>query len=310
MKRIALVLAIAAAAAAYNASAAFAVTPGWECIPTTAGQAVVSGGTGAAPACGLGTTAVLAPTFVSSGVGGKPTVQFSSLNVQIVSGSGATDGTVNGDGNLVVGYAENANGLAQTGSNNLIVGKNNGWSGFGAILGGLGNLASGDYGVAFGQSNTASGDESVAAGGQFNTAKAALSFIGGGCDDITGSGNPAKKKCAKTGGGALLGGHSNQTTGAFATVSGGQFNLSSDLFASVAGGCENIAGAGSPLSGTCAAGAEAVLGGLENTSAGIESTVSGGESNTSEATASSILGGSGNSASSNCQAIPAAPGTC
>ena len=48
-----------------------AITPGWECVPTTAGQAVVSGGTGSAPSCGAGTTAVLAPTFVSSGVGGE-----------------------------------------------------------------------------------------------------------------------------------------------------------------------------------------------------------------------------------------------
>src|SRR5437763_14934618 len=61
-----------------------AVTPGWECVPTTAGQAVVSGGTGAAPSCGTGETAVLAPTYVSSGVGGKPTVKFSAVNVQIL----------------------------------------------------------------------------------------------------------------------------------------------------------------------------------------------------------------------------------
>ena len=30
-------------------STAFAVTPGWECVPTTAGQAVTSGGTGTSP---------------------------------------------------------------------------------------------------------------------------------------------------------------------------------------------------------------------------------------------------------------------
>ena len=72
---------------AIGAAAAQAVTPGWECVPTTAGQAVVSGGTGGAPSCGAGTTAVLAPTFVSSGMGGKPTVQFSALNVQIVNGT-------------------------------------------------------------------------------------------------------------------------------------------------------------------------------------------------------------------------------
>src|ERR1700683_3138816 len=71
------------------------VTPGWECVPTTAGQAVVSGGTGPAPACGSTSTAVLAPTYVSSGVGGKATAEFSGVNVQIVDGKGSTS-VVNG----------------------------------------------------------------------------------------------------------------------------------------------------------------------------------------------------------------------
>src|SRR5437764_12535738 len=86
--------------AVFAAGALAAVTPGWECVPTTAGQAVVSGGTGSAPSCGAGTTAVLAPTYLGSGVGGKPTVQFVAVNVQIVSGSGSTSGTVNGEGNV------------------------------------------------------------------------------------------------------------------------------------------------------------------------------------------------------------------
>jgi hypothetical protein len=32
------------------------------------------------------------------------TLQFSGINVQVVSGSGATDGALNGKGNLIVGY--------------------------------------------------------------------------------------------------------------------------------------------------------------------------------------------------------------
>jgi hypothetical protein len=85
------------------ASAAWAVTPGWECVPKTTGQAVVSGGTGATPSCGNATTPVLAPTYVASGAGGKPTVEFSAVNVQIVSGSGNTNAAVNGKGNLIIG---------------------------------------------------------------------------------------------------------------------------------------------------------------------------------------------------------------
>src|SRR4051794_30521077 len=97
-----------------------AAPPGWECVPTTAGQNVTSGGTGSAPSCAAGSTAVLAPTYVSSGIGGKPTVRFSAVNVQIVSGSGSTAGVVNGQGNLVLGYDEVPG--SQTGSHNLVLG--------------------------------------------------------------------------------------------------------------------------------------------------------------------------------------------
>ncbi|HLK10995.1 MAG TPA: hypothetical protein VKW76_06410 [Candidatus Binatia bacterium] len=37
-----------------------------------------------------------------------PTIEFSGVNVQIDSGSGATDGPVNGSGNLIIGYDANA----------------------------------------------------------------------------------------------------------------------------------------------------------------------------------------------------------
>ncbi len=135
MRRVARIASIAAVAFGLLTAAASA-TPGWECVPTTAGQAVVSGGTGASPSCGSGTTAVLAPTFVSAGVGGKPTVQFSGVNVQVVSGSGSTSGTVNGEGNLIIGYAENKSGFPQSGSNDLVVGADNGWSNYGELVGG------------------------------------------------------------------------------------------------------------------------------------------------------------------------------
>src|SRR2546423_13325321 len=114
------------------ASAAWgAVTPGWECIPATAGQAVVSGGTGATPSCGAGKTAVLAPTYVSSGVGGKPTVQFAAVNVQIVFGAGATSGAGDGEGNLIVGFAGKANSFSQGRPHDPGVGPDNRWEGDG-----------------------------------------------------------------------------------------------------------------------------------------------------------------------------------
>ena len=165
MRRLSKVALAATAAFCFVTSAASAAAPRWECVPAAAGQPVTSGGTGAAPTCSAGQP-VLAPTFVSSGVGGMPTVQFTGVNVQVVSGAGSTHAAVNGLGNLIVGYAENAMGFPQTGSHDLIVGSNNGWTGYGEIVGGTGNQALGNYASAFGQNNEASGRGSLVAGAE------------------------------------------------------------------------------------------------------------------------------------------------
>lgn len=157
----------------------FSVTPGWECIPITAQQPVLSGGTGNTPSCPAKTTPVLAPTYFSSAVGGKPTVIFSAVNVQVVSGSGSTYAAPNGEGNLVVGYDENPDGRTQTGSNDLILGINNGWTGYGELVVGASNVASGPYAAVFGVSDTASGKGSLAAG-QSNRATGPESSVTGG----------------------------------------------------------------------------------------------------------------------------------
>ena len=49
-------------------------------------------------------------------------VRFDGANVQIVSGSGTTNGTVNGLGNLIVGYDEAGSISSKTGSHNIVVG--------------------------------------------------------------------------------------------------------------------------------------------------------------------------------------------
>jgi hypothetical protein len=54
---------------------------------------------------------------VAGGVRNKPTVQLSSVNLQVVDGTGATT-QINGTGNVVIGYAENSNHHPQTGSHN------------------------------------------------------------------------------------------------------------------------------------------------------------------------------------------------
>lgn len=155
------------------------VTPGWECIPTTAGQPVISGGTSATPACGAGTTPVLAPTYVASGVGGKPTVEFNAINVQVISGTGLTNGTPNGEGNLIVGYAENPSGFSRTGSNDLVVGYNNGWTSFGQLVGGATNSATSPFATVFGVANSASGVGSLVAGDANHATGTESSVLGG-----------------------------------------------------------------------------------------------------------------------------------
>jgi hypothetical protein len=168
-----------------GAQAATTVTPGWECIPVTAGQPVISGGTGAAPSCAGGSTAVLAPTYVSSGVGGKPTVVFQSVNVQIISGSGLTAGVVNGEGNLVIGYGENSGNRPRTGSHNLIVGSENGWTSFGGIVGGQSNQLTGKYATVFGANNVASGAWAFLAGQHNRASGTSSSVLGGNANSAT-----------------------------------------------------------------------------------------------------------------------------
>lgn len=233
--------------------ASAAVTPGWECVPAAAGRAVLSGGTGNAPSCASGTTAVLAPTYVSAGVGGKPTVEFSTVNVQVVSGSGSTDGTRNGVGNLVVGYAENPNSLGRTGSNNLVVGSKGGWTGYGDLIAGLSDQASNTYSAVFGNTNIARGSGEL---------------LGGSHNSATGENA------------SVTGGQSNGAAGADSSVTGGELNYARDAGSSVTGGCQNMAGSTAPLAGTCpSSGVESVSGGEDNTASGPLAAVSGGEHN-------------------------------
>jgi hypothetical protein len=229
------------------AAPAGAVTPGWECIPTTAGQAVVSGGTGSSPSCGGGTTPVLAPTYVNPGVGGKPTVQFPAVNVQVINGSGNTN-TANGTGNLVVGYDQTPG--TQTGSHNIVLGGGQTYTSFGGLVGGFSNSVTGPYAAAFGISNKAPGAEAFAAGngntasgtaasvlgGFKNVAKANYTSISGGCGNLAGSGGASLLAiCSDSVGhpnafASISGGAGNRATGVSSSLTGGQLNLVSDPF--------------------------------------------------------------------------------
>jgi hypothetical protein len=94
-------------------------------------------------------------SYSSSGVNNKPTLTISGANLQVNSGSGSTDGTVNGLGNVIIDYDENPG--TQSGSNNLVLGNGQAVTWFGGVVAGQGNSLSGPFSDAFGHNDTAAG---------------------------------------------------------------------------------------------------------------------------------------------------------
>jgi hypothetical protein len=312
--RIGLIAAVVTAVFGALCSAAFAVTPGWECVPAAVGQTVTSGGTGSSPACGSSSTAVLAPTYVATGVGGKATVQFSGVNVQVVNGSGS-ETTINGEGNLVIGY--NPSPGTQTGSHNLLlstggqsdtsyggidVGFNNVINNPSAsVLGGNGNKASGPGAtVTGGVRNDANGSNSWVGGGSGNQAGDQASVSGGSSNSALGDNSSVSggaSNIASNVNAAILGGYRNTSGGIDSSITGGEYNFARDGASSIAGGCDNLTGNGTLPSFTCdPSGSETVAGGWRNTSRGPQSSVSGGALNISSGSHTSVSGGGNNTA--------------
>jgi hypothetical protein len=172
------------------------------------------------------------------------TLTFTNMNVQVVSGSGSTDGELNGTGNVIIGYNETGNffGDDRSGSHMLVIGKANNYSDFGGMVVGLGNVTSGCYSsVSGGQRNVASGFASSISGGAVTVASASYSSVNGGLE--------------------------NMATEYAASVSSGYFNTASENYSSVSGGLENMAGWNF----------SSVSGGWNNEAGGYASTVSGGQ---------------------------------
>ncbi len=142
--------------------------------------------------------------------------RFSGTNLQIVSGSGVTSGTINGLGNLIIGYnaLRGVNASLpndRTGSHNLVLGDNNNYSSYGGIVAGDYNAITGVYAsVIGGYQNIASGDYST---------------VSGGFDNIA-SGSASSER----------GGGINIASGPAASVSGGIKNISAHYYTSVSGG--------------------------------------------------------------------------
>jgi len=134
---------------------------------------------------------------------------FTGINLNIISGSNSTNGTLNGLGNIIVGYNENDLDFVRSGSHNIIVGNNHDYSSYGGIVGGIGNIISGIYSFAVGQYNTASGFASSVLGNE-NLANNAYASVLGGANNIA-SGQWS----------SILGGNSNTVSNNYSSIAGG-----------------------------------------------------------------------------------------
>jgi len=135
---------------------------------------------------------------------GMDTLKFTNMNLQVVSGSGVTNGVANGTGNLIIGYNElRTTGNDRSGSHMLVIGKENNYTvnSFG--------------GMVVGQRNTTSARFATVSGGVINTA----------------SGNWS----------SIMGGENNQTSGDASSISGGTMNAAYADWSSISGGDGKVA---------------------------------------------------------------------
>jgi hypothetical protein len=316
MKRVLLLLAAVGAVSAGVASSALGASTVFLCVPSTAGEAVTSGGS--TGTCSSGTSVVLPGekaeqeklisilphiNYEASGIDEKPTVQFSGVNLQVINGS-KLETTLNGTGNLIIGYDEKPG--TQTGSHNLLVGgSGNSYSNYGGIIGGFDNKISAPWAsILGGGENTASGHASTITGGYSNKASTGYANVSGGCSNIAGTGTPTVNSgCTNTAYpgdfASVLGGTGNQASAENASVSGGAFNLAGDLYTSISGGCDNLAAASGskltlPSGVTCSSniGAQyaSISGGGGGEASAPDASVVGGRLGKAKYFASTVLG--------------------
>jgi hypothetical protein len=159
----------------------------------------------------------------------------------------------------------------------------------GAAIGGGGkasavNQVTADYGAVGGGLANVAHDQATVAGGSGNVANGRQASVGGGYD------NRADGQTA-----TVSGGYNNKATDSYATVGGGASNTAGNTHSTVAGGYQNVA---SGWGGTIGGGA-----GNTASSDGSFATVAGGSSNTASSYFATVSGGMGNSASGSYAAV-------
>jgi hypothetical protein len=197
---------------------------------------------------------------------GQPTARFEGVNVQVVNGVGTTD-SVNGLGNLIIGYDESRNSFAsphcsdgqyadeancvnagkvwainhKSGSHYLVIGEQHNYSQYAGMVVGLTNTSNRRYAtVTGGRGNIASGDGSSVTGGRGNTASAKDSSVTGGRGNTAGADASSVtggwSNIASGGASSVSGGLNNAASGEGSTATGGKTNTASGSFSSVSGG--------------------------------------------------------------------------
>jgi hypothetical protein len=234
----------------------------------------------------IATLEALLAGVTRSSSGGVTTLKFSGMNVQVVSGSGKTDGAVNGNGNLIIGYDEAASGAKRTGSHNLVLGRGQSFSSWGAVLAGEHNASSAHGSLLAGSGNTGSGADASVTGGTGNRAGQPYSSVTGGVSNfatvrygsVTGGG------CNTAGPGEIRGSDTCNfpNTGDFAAVTGGVYNLAQAAGGSITGGGVNKTTGGSNGS---------ITGGQFNTVSGPYAAIAGGAHNRASSVWSVVAGG-------------------
>ena len=107
-------------------------------------------------------------------------VFLEGANLHVRDGSGSTQGTATGLGNLVVGYDED-DGDDKSGSHNLVIGPYHTYSGYGGLVAGYDNALTGVHtSVTGGRTNVAGGSYTSVSGGHANLAIGWGSSVSGG----------------------------------------------------------------------------------------------------------------------------------
>jgi hypothetical protein len=165
----------------------------------------------------------------------QPTIRIIAANLQVVNAAANTN-TVNGTGNVILGYNETEaftldnctngtylteesctlngqswNQFHRTGSHNLVVGPNHSYSQAGGIVAGFANVINrSNASVTAGRLNMSAGSSSSISGGYLNRALGLRSSISGGANNY-----------ATSIGSVASGGSANNATGNYSVVNGG-----------------------------------------------------------------------------------------